>query len=289
MIAAFARRDTRVRILPGGDNMGQRMRLRQLLAAAGGAHVAIADQDDVWDPSRNRLLLAAIGERPLAFGPSQLIDGQGDALGPTLLDTLGLTPDPAAVLRTLFKPMVSAHAAIVRRDWIDAAIWGNFMPFDWLMGAAALHDGGIAYVPDAVVRHRIHGANQMNRAAPDRTRRLGGLRNRFAAMLRRPTQLRLTMMLDFLGRTTMVAPDRRAAFARLAEACRNGWFGAPWPRVQDSALRAQLLAVLSPLAGSDADLAIARRQIDLLTRSLIHPAKAAEAIRRSWTPLEADL
>ena len=113
-----ARHDSRIRPIPAHGNLGQRTRLRELLAHASGQFVAIADQDDVWHRDRNRLLLDAIGDRPLAFGRSSLIGADGATLGGTLLDRLGLTPDPAMALRSLFKPLVSAHAMIVRRDWL---------------------------------------------------------------------------------------------------------------------------------------------------------------------------
>ncbi|MBB4154470.1 glycosyltransferase involved in cell wall biosynthesis [Sphingomonas jinjuensis] len=283
-----ARHDSRVRLIPAHGNLGQRTRLRELLAHASGHFVAIADQDDIWHHDRNRLLLAAIGDRPLAFGPSSLIDADGAPLGGTLLDRLGLTPDPAMALRSLFKPMVSAHAMIVRRDWIDPAIFGHPMPFDWLAGTAALHGGGIAYVDAAVVEHRLHGANQMNRDGPDSRRRLAALRNRYAFLLRAPMQLRLWLMLDFLGTSAMVSHDRRRLFAELAAACRHSWYGTPQLALEDKALRQLLRDSLRPLAGSAEDWAIAERQIDLVTRRLAHPAKLTEALRRLRTPLEAE-
>lgn len=287
-VADWATRDPRIRPLPAAGNLGQRARLRQLLGEARGAFIAIADQDDRWAPDRNQRLLAAIGERPLAFGRSQLIDAAGAPLGATLLDTLGIEPDAEAVLSGLFRPMVSAHAAILRRDWIDPAVLGHPLPFDWLLGTAAMHGGGAAYVDDAAVEHRLHGGNQMNRAGPDRARPLAALRNRYAFLLRRPGQLRLWLMLDFLGSTTMVPIDRRTVFAALALACRTAWFGVPRPRLEDRALRHRLLDGLAPLAGSAQDLAFARRRIDLLTRSFAHPAKLWAALRRTGSPLAAE-
>lgn len=283
-----ARHDSRIRLIPAHGNLGQRTRLRELLAHADGQFVAIADQDDIWHRDRNRLLLDAIGDRPLAFGRSKLIGADGAALGGTLLDRLGLTPDSTMALRSLFKPLVSAHAMIARRDWIDPAIFGHPLPFDWLAGTAALHGGGIAYADAAVVEHRLHGANQMNRDGPDRRRRLAGLRNRYAFLLRAPTQLRLWLMLDFLGTSAMVSADRRRLFADLAAACRTTWYGTPKLALEDKALRQRLRDALKPLAGSAEDWAIAERQIDLVTRRLAHPAKLAEALRRRGTPLEAE-
>ena len=277
ILAEYARRDSRLRLLPTTGNAGQALRLRELLAAAAGKYVAIADQDDEWDTDRNRRLRTAIGDRAIAFGPSELTDGAGRPLGATLLLTLGLTPDPAARTRTLFRPLVSAHAALFRRTWLDPAVFTHPLPFDWLMSALALNGPGITYVDDAIVRHRIHGANQVNRAAPDTTRPLGALRNRMAFVVRGPAQLRLWLMLDFLGRSSLAA---RAEYAALAGACRAAWFGVPGLRIEDLALRRQLITTLEPLAGSAADWRETLAEIDLLTRSILHPGKIVEALRR---------
>lgn len=277
ILAEYARRDSRMRVLPSAGNAGQALRLRELLAAAAGEFIAIADQDDEWDAQRNARLRSAVGGHGFAFGVSQLIDAAGRPLGATLLQTLGLTPDPTARVRTLFRPLASAHAALVRRDWLDPAVFAHPLPFDWLMSALALNGPGIAYVPDAIVRHRIHGANQMNRAAPDTARPLGALRNRLAFLVRRPAQLRLWLMLDFLGRAPVAM---RADYAALALACRGAWFGVPSLRLDDGGLRRRLVATLEPLAGSADDWREARAEIDLLTRSIAHPSKAAEALRR---------
>lgn len=278
VLARYAGRDRRLRILPADGNRGQVLRLSELLGAATGEFVAIADQDDEWEVDRNAALQAAIGEHDLAFGSSELIDADGRPLGITLLETLDLTPDPAAITRTLFRPLVSAHAALFRREWLNRAVFTHPLPFDWLMSALALNGSGLAYAPEAIVRHRIHGANQMNRAAPDTSRRLGDLRNRLAFIARKPGQLRLWLILDFLGR----APIRqRATYVALAQACRNAWFGVPHLRFEDRRLRDLLAEKLRPLAGSAADWQAAQSEIDLLTRSIAHPAKLATAFRRA--------
>lgn len=278
MLARHAARDPRVRVLPSAGNLGHSARLAQLFGEARGAFVMIADQDDIWDTRRNERLLAAIGDRALAFGRSELVDAAGTPLGFTLLQSLGLTADPESRARTLFRPLASAHGAVMRRDSVDRAIFGHPLPFDWLMSALALFGGGVAYADDAVVRHRMHGGNQMNSAAPDTARMLGALRNRLNFLARRPAQLRLWLMLDFLGRSRL-DPELRRTFGRLAAATRRTWFGVPAWRLSDTALREALTEALRPLAGSDDDWAAASTAIDDATRSAAHPAKLAAALR----------
>ncbi len=277
ILARHAVRHAAVTVLRSSGNAGQNARLRELLAHATGQFVMIADQDDLWHPLRNERLLAAIGSKPLAFGRSDLIDAGGTPIGSTLLESLTLTPDPDARLRTLFVPLASAHASVVRRDWIDPAIFGHPMPFDWLMSALALFDGGAAYVPDAIVGHRIHDRNQMNRSAPDRGRWMGDLRNRIAVVATKPQRLRFWLMLNFLGRWAKL-PEHRRLFGDFAGRCRLAWFGRPRITITDGELRRHLETGLRPLAGSDTDWTMAKLHIDRLTRSIAHPATMKDAL-----------
>jgi hypothetical protein len=80
----------------------------------------------------------------------------------SLLSCLDIDPEAAGPLTSLFRPLVSAHAAIVRRSWFDNSVFTGSMLFDHALGLSAQLSGGLVYVDDAVVNHRIHGGNQMN-------------------------------------------------------------------------------------------------------------------------------
>jgi teichuronic acid biosynthesis glycosyltransferase TuaG len=62
----YADRDPRINAVPSKGRVGQANQLRALASIARGQFVAIADQDDVWEPRRNEKLLAAIEGRSMA-------------------------------------------------------------------------------------------------------------------------------------------------------------------------------------------------------------------------------
>lgn len=265
----YARRDRRVRRLPSTGNLGQRGRLRQLTDAATGEYLAIADQDDVWHPERNARLLAAVGDRAMAFGRSQLIDGEGRDLGRSILEALELRPD-VGPLQALFQPLVSAHASLVRRDRIDVATYHGAREFDLVMGLEALFSAGLAYVDDAVVFHRMHDANQHNvniMGAGVRRRLVSRQRARLSVRFVKSDRLSFYMLVEQLGRSAALPRDVARTFMQVAGACHNAWY---YPSDRAAArgprLERLLHEKLDRFAGSEADLAVFRRLAASLTR-----------------------
>lgn len=279
LLASLAPGDARLRVLPSHGNRGQKARLAQLREEAHGALLAIADQDDRWDEHKVERLIAALGDRDLAFGQSTIIDAAGVPTGHTLLDLLPPAPSPGDRLVYLFKPMVSAHAAVARRALYRPDSFARTHPFDWLQSLDAVFGRGLVYVPDAVTFHRIHGANQSNANAGVRRSALGRLD---PAELRRKRNLKLTerwmfhQRLEHLAFSPHLSDETRGVFARAHRAVARQWFEQDrrWS-LAHRALEMELLALLTPLAGSDADLAVARKWLRRLCRANVHPLNIA--------------
>ena len=279
LLEASAERDRRVRVLPSSGNLGQNNRLAQLLGEATGRYVAIADQDDRWAPDRNSLLLAALGDRPMAMARSELIDGEGQRLGRSLNDAAGVDLTQGVRLRALHQAVFSAHAMLGRRDAFAIGTLWSPAPFDWLMALDALFGGGFAYVDAAVTFHRLHGGNQMNRL-DGAGRRLTGAHLRTALLFRRVERLRFWLALDYLGRSPLIEGGRRRTFAGLAGRCRTTWFS-EWRALRRApALADALRTELQPLADGPEDWAVFERTVDLLTASPFDRAVLREAKRR---------
>lgn len=273
IVAELAAQDARISVLPATGNRGQKQRLRQLVRAARAPLVAIADQDDVWDAEKLAMLAGRIGEAGLALGRSELVDGDGKPLGRSLIENFGPPPVPGDRLSLLVRPLVSAHAALVRRDHIADEAFSRLQAFDWLISLDAAFGRGIVYVEGAVVRHRIHGANQSNAEGlrqPSRAERIGG-----ALRFRRRERLSLLQRLEHLGHSEIIDETERRVFATAASLCQTWWFGACPGGSQD-----RLSALLRPLAGSEDDWRIFAAHLRLLTRSRFSPRAIAGGTRR---------
>jgi glycosyltransferase involved in cell wall biosynthesis len=271
----YAARDRRIRLLAGSGNLGQKARLVQLLGEARGALISIADQDDIWDVERTRRLVEGLGCNAMSYGRSELVDAEGRPLGRTLIENFGAAPDPGDRLALLFIPRVSGHGLVVRRETVTGTAFRRFQPFDWLLALEALFSSGLVYVDDAVVRHRLHGGNQCNNSVAVRT----GFAQRFRpgriyAELQSTRRRRYNFVarLEHLAHSPVLEPATRRLFAGIAGRCLDAWFqpgtGMPFT---DRRLRADLIATLKPLAGSERDWAIALDHITGLTLSQAHP------------------
>ena len=270
IVEDFARADRRVSILPSSGNRGQRFRLSCLVDATSEPLVAFADQDDVWDEGKLERLRDALGDRSMAFGSSHLIGENGHALGSTIADRTGHPPRDGDRLAYLFRPYASAHAALVRRDAVTAMAFHRLAHFDWLMSLDAAFRSGIVFVPEAVVRHRMHGHNQANAGfasadgwwSPFHPVAIYG-----ALQRKRMRRFTFASAVEHLAFSPSLPPAAQRDFGRIGALCRGAWFDPGISRpFANARLARSLLALLEPHAGSEGDLDAARRQLAALTR-----------------------
>jgi glycosyltransferase involved in cell wall biosynthesis len=283
IVDEYARLDRRIRRLPASGNVGQRLRLAKLLDEVSTEFVAFADQDDVWESDRNAKLLSAIGDKALAFGRSRLIDKDGRYIGMSLLQGLSIDPKKASPLESLFRPLVSAHAAIIKTSWIDRTVLSGAMPFDHALGLAAQLSLGLVYVDDAVVNHRIHGGNQMNsHAATQRSSRwLSLYRLKTSTSFVLLNRLSLFVILDQMSRSASIESSVRVAFAHAAAACRYAWFQPlKYEFMSGRKLENQLHRLLDDLSVSASDMDVFAHRIRSVTGSQFSITNVRGAIRR---------
>lgn len=279
IVDEFVRQDSRMRRVLSNGNKGQNRRLVELLEQSVGEFVAIADQDDVWASDRNALLLDAIGVRALAFGRSQLIDGAGRDLGMSVLEAKQVQASKVGPLAALFVPLVSAHAAIIRRSWMDVAAFYGALPFDLALGLEALYSTGLVYIDEAVVRHRIHSQNQMNShvaaSSAMNGRRFSLYRIQMSWADIKSKRVGLFITLNQLSRSACLSVPLRQIFQHLAGTCWNVWYGIGGSA---ASLEAELYNALSNLSGSHDDLEDFRYNVRCVTQSPYAPVN----LLRSW-------
>lgn len=290
IIDAYVRMDSRIRRLPASGNVGQRRRIAELLESVSTEFLAFADQDDVWSPDRNAKLLSAIGDKALAFGRSQLVDENGQSHGTSLLEGLKIDPFNASPLDSLFRSLVSAHAAIVKTSWLDRSILAGALPFDHALGLAAQFSSGLVYVDDAVVNHRIHGGNQTNSRAADQVgkRRISAFRLRISTSFVLLDRINLYTNLRQLSRIWSIDPDVRLTLQRAADACWYSWFHKlKFDLMPGRKLERQLHALLGSFVVSQQDLDVFAHRIRSVTRSQYSCVNIVNGLRRYFK--QADL
>ena len=284
ILSEDAGRDDRIRPLLNAGNAGQRLRLLQAFNHSHGRYIAISDQDDLWHPDKIRILVEEIGNKALVFGRSQLIDAQSQDLGRSLLEAMQMEPETGNRLSALFRPMVSGHASLMRRDaFSTTTLQREACYFDHLMSLDAMYSGGVAYIDSAIVYHRLHGRNQVNgKVANTNSPRWRPWMVKWAFRVGQERRFTFLNVCDYLANSTVVSADARVVFRNVYRACHRAWLLAWRPAVsQPAKLTRYVSDQLNPYSGGPADAATFDRLFRQLCYLPPHPRALVTAVRGS--------
>ena len=284
----LAARDDRIIILPSEDNMGQRRRLQQLAHVARADLIAVSDQDDIWASDKLEKLVNGLGEADLCFGSSWLIDGNGVEFGRELSASLPPPYRAGDRLTWIFRPLVSAHGMLVRRRLFGGSAFTRALAFDWLISLEAAFGGGIAYIPTAQTRHRLHDTNQSNGWFANEPRAPRFISRTAVQTLSRNVErerLFVTGILEHLTFAESLDVQTRQRVKAAHQACLDAWY-ANWAGGYSATrtLPDRIEQHLKPLAGSDGDWQYFKLRFDQLCMPLLTPSRLS--IRRRRQALE---
>ena len=161
-----------------------------------GEFIALADQDDVWEPERLEKALAHFHDGVLlVHSDATLIDASGRPTG-SLMSALRLTSSERRNLLSgraldalLRRNVVTGATTMIRSSLLEHAlpIPEGWVHDEWLALVAAAQ-GGVVFQEDPVIRYRQHGNNEIGASKTDyeeATRRLREKRSEFFARKRR--------------------------------------------------------------------------------------------------------
>lgn len=179
LLAGLAREEPRLTVLDAPGRLGVVGNFGALLEAArraGADRVFLCDQDDEWRPdklSRALALMEELEERHgraaplLVHSDLEVVDEALRPLHPSFLAFQGLRHEVRDPLRVLLvQNFVTGCASALNRALLELALpipQGCIM-HDWWVAQCAAACGVIGFLPDAAVRYRQHGANQIGAA-----------------------------------------------------------------------------------------------------------------------------
>ena len=140
----------------------------RLLAAATAPYVALADQDDLWDPGKLEASLAVLlaaearaAQAWLVHTDARLIDGGGRLLYPSWWQRQRLVVPPRDLWDLAARNRVMGCTALLNRACLEAAlpIPPEAVLHDWWLALVAQQAGGLLQLTQATLSHRCHGAN----------------------------------------------------------------------------------------------------------------------------------
>ena len=167
--SATSNNSQRWRVLTRETPVGVSENFASALLEATGEFVALADQDDVWEPDR---LEKALGEFSdgvlLVHSDATLIDASGQPMG-TLMSALRLTGrEKSSLLRgraldvLLRRNVITGATTVIRSSLVRQAlpIPEGWVHDEWLGLVAALQ-GGVVFADSPLIRYRQHGSNEI--------------------------------------------------------------------------------------------------------------------------------
>lgn len=189
-LAEWATRDPRITVLSDRrGRLGTSANFSLLLETAqarGAPWVAIADQDDVWLPTKLTRQLGRVEELGLRSDRPVLVHTDLEVVGPdlapiegSLLRFQGLRHEEGWPLPTLLlQNFVTGCTCLASRSLLELAlpIPDDAVMHDWWIALCAASAGTIDFVPEATVRYRQHAASQIG--AKDYWRSVVGLLGR---------------------------------------------------------------------------------------------------------------
>ncbi|BFI97125.1 MAG: hypothetical protein RSP_26350 [Rhodanobacter sp.] len=170
VLNAYAARDPRVRVHANPGNLGPTRSFERALSLCRGEFLAPSDQDDLWHPAKLSRLLAAIGDRDMAYCDSLYIDEAGTPIGRHVSDDVEMLHG-ANPMQFVFANSASGHAMLLRRELFERACpLEPALYYDWQLALYAAAGAGIVHLDEPLVQFRRHAQafSAIGKAAPTR-------------------------------------------------------------------------------------------------------------------------
>ncbi|TMI70888.1 MAG: glycosyltransferase family 2 protein [Bacteroidetes bacterium] len=168
IVKQYAAKDPRVEARQNEKNLGFNLNFSKACKLATGDFIAIADQDDIWEPAKIEKLLQKIGmNRDTLL--THCISARFEKFGKFHLKSYKLVNyDAGHDVRNFFLfNFISGHNMLIRKELLEKALpFPGAVYYDWWLAAVASCNGKIEAVPEILVWHRMHDSNATGAAKP---------------------------------------------------------------------------------------------------------------------------
>lgn len=155
----------------GLGNLGVLSNFYQVLLHSKAEYVMLADQDDIWLPTKIERTLSVMQKLSRKHGNNipllvhtdlKVINAQGEVLAPSFWKYQNLDPKFSTFFnRLLVQNVVTGCTVMVNRALLERAlpIPAEAIMHDWWLGLVAAAFGKVAYIEKPTILYRQHGAN----------------------------------------------------------------------------------------------------------------------------------
>lgn len=159
LLQDLARLDTRIQLYRNEKNIGYNANFEKGIRMASGEYIAIADQDDIWEPEKISKMMDALQPATaliycdsVRFTTTPPKHPQPNKRNRRIE---GKDPEFFAMFNT-----VSGHASIAKRAFVLSTLpFPEKVYYDWWLAVQATVSGGIQFLPFIGVYQRMHDQN----------------------------------------------------------------------------------------------------------------------------------
>jgi glycosyltransferase involved in cell wall biosynthesis len=144
-----------IRIFYQEKNIGLTRNFAFAAEKTNGQLIAFSDQDDIWLENKITKLVTAIGDGPLVYSDSLLVDEQGKSMGKKLSDLKRMYTGDDSRGYVLYS-CVWGHGMLITRELLKRSLPMPGVHHDIWIAFLAFQNGGIKYLDEVLTHYRQH-------------------------------------------------------------------------------------------------------------------------------------
>jgi len=157
----FSKKNERFKITRNTSNIGFIKNFEKAILMCKTQFIAIADQDDIWQPNKISKLVKAIGPNLMVYSDNNYIDVNGNSLGIKSSDIRNITTCTNCLSFAFFN-VISGHTMLINRNLLNHTVpFNSEIPHDHWLAFHASQYGKIAVVNEPLVGYRLHENNSL--------------------------------------------------------------------------------------------------------------------------------
>ena len=168
LLEPYTLQDERILLYRNEKNLGYNLNFSVACSKTSGAYIAIADQDDIWEEDKIRLLLEKMDEDEqtvMVHAKSARFETRNK---PHLKSLELVNYFEGNDLRLFYlSNFISGHSMLFRSSLLQQSLpFPGHVYYDWWLAAQACVHGEIKFVDEVLVWHRMHETNATGAAKP---------------------------------------------------------------------------------------------------------------------------
>ncbi len=156
ILEGFRLQDSRIQLFQNDKNLGFNTNFNKAISLTKGKHIAIADQDDIWDVNKISLMCEKIADNLLLYHNSSYIKENGNLTKLSISSHHRFVAGNCAI-NFLYYNCVSGHTCLIHRDLLQLTPpCPKDFYYDWWFAYTAACLSSIDFLNNSLVKHRKH-------------------------------------------------------------------------------------------------------------------------------------